>query len=507
MSRSTEPLRCDAEWSQGAWVAPSARGPAAPSGLRAAFWLIVWAGLWLFLLVATSLSPPVDNAEQLSWVHSLQWGYYKHPPLPTMLLWPAVKLFGVQAWVAAVMGALVTGAAVLVSRRLVRELAGRHVADLATLGTLCIGYYNGRLDYFNLDVVLLLAMAMAAWFCWQAFAQRSHRAWLALGLVLGLGGLAKYQVALVALSVAVYWAWQGGWRDRLHRHGIWHASLLSLLVLSPHAVWMVEHDFQPLHYAIVNSAAARMSFVQCSVDAVRWIGDQMSQLLPALLLGGGLLALSGRRAPAAASTSTAREREVSMFLFCFGALPLVLMAIVGLLFNVRLHMNWATAFMPLTCAWLMQAVGWRQWARVRWRSAVAGFVAVQLLLAALTWASSAYGLSALNQRKSRNFASQQIADEIGPRARAELGGPVRIVGGPQRLASVLALRLAERPLVLVDGNYEVSPWIPDDLADDCGVLWVGGPEDPVPHDLSQHWIGKELWWGVERGVATPEACR
>src|SRR5256885_10565865 len=24
-----------------------------------------------------------DNLEQLTWVHSLEWGYYKHPPLPT----------------------------------------------------------------------------------------------------------------------------------------------------------------------------------------------------------------------------------------------------------------------------------------------------------------------------------------------------------------------------------------------------------------------------------------
>ena len=61
--------------------------------------------------------------------------------------------------------------------------------------------------------------------------------------------------------------------------------------------------------------------------------------------------------------------------------------------------------------------------------------------------------------------------------------------------------------MLVEGNYEISPWIPYDLADGCGVLWVGGPEDPVPYDLDQQWIGKELWWGVERGVATPEACR
>jgi len=471
----------------------------------AALWLGLWAGLWLLLLSATSLSPPVDNAEQLSWVRSLEWGYYKHPPLPTFLLWPWVKLFGLQAWVPAVVGALVTCAAILVSRRLVCELANRHVANLATLGTLCIGYYNGRLDYFNHDVVLLLAVAAAAWFCWQAFAQRSRGAWLALGFIIGLGALAKYQVVLAALSVAVYWAWQGGWRDPLHRRGLLQAAAIALLVLSPHAVWMVEHGFQPVHYAIVNSAAARMSFVQCSVDALRWIGDQFSQLLPALLLGAGLL-LHSRRKESATAAAPPSARDVSVFLFCFGLLPLALMAAVGLLFSVRLHMNWATAFMPLTCAWLMQLTGWQRWNQVRWQHALLGFAAVQLLLAGSEWATSAQGVTAIHQHKSRNFESQQLADELALPARAALGGPIRIIAGPQRLASVLALRLAERPLVLVDGNYEISPWIPEDLSDRCGVLWVGGNKDPVPHDVDLHPFGKDMWWGVELGIAAPGVC-
>ncbi|MBC7716569.1 MAG: glycosyl transferase, partial [Pseudorhodobacter sp.] len=48
----------------------------------------------MLLLTPVSLSPPVDNIEQLTWVRSLQWGYYKHPPLPTWLLWLTVQGFG-----------------------------------------------------------------------------------------------------------------------------------------------------------------------------------------------------------------------------------------------------------------------------------------------------------------------------------------------------------------------------------------------------------------------------
>ena len=491
---------------------PATRPTVLPGSLWALLGLGLWAGLWLALLAHNGFSPPVDNAEQLSWVRSLEWGYYKHPPLPTLLLWPWVQAFGLNEWASYLAGALTTCAALLLSRRLLRELSGSHVANLATLGTLCIGYYNGRLNYYNHDTVLMLTVAAAAWCCWHAFEHRSHRAWLGLGLSLGLGALAKYQIALAVLSVGAYWAWQGGWRDALHRRGLIQAALLAGLVFSPHVLWLVANDFQPLHYASHNSDAP--SYLQCSVDALRWIGDQLTQLLPALLLGGGLLLFSRRAAPESVPTAAAgldatqgaRRARVSAFLFCWGLLPLLTMAVIGLLFGVRLHMNWATAFMTLTCGWLMLHVGAPRWQAVRWRHALAAFIAVQLLLAALDWSASARGTPAFDQRHSRDFASQRLADDVGPPARAELGGPVRVIAGPQRLASVLALRLAERPLVLIDGRFEISPWIPSELASRCGVLWVGGAGDPVPYDLDVHSLGPQLWWGVARGSAEPGEC-
>ena len=489
-----------------------------PPSLKTVLALALWAGAWLVLLAAMSFSPPVDNAEQLSWVRSLEWGYYKHPPLPTMLLWPWVQAFGLHQWVAELLAAATTCVGLLIGRHVLRELLGKHVADLATLGTLCIGYYTGRLNYYNHDVVLLPAVAAAAWCCWHAFEHRSRRAWIGLGVCIGLGALAKYQIALTVLSVGVYWAWQGGWRDALHRRGLIQAALLAGLVFSPHVLWLVANDFQPLHYASHNSDSP--GYFQCSVDALRWIGDQFTQILPALLLGGGLLAFTRRTARAGVgdvgaatavdalvdAAQAARQARVSAFLFCFGVLPLLTMAVMGLMFGVRLHMNWATAFMTLTCGWLALRVGLARWQAVRWRPALIAFIAVQALLAAVDWASSARGVPAFDQRRSRDFASQRLADELGPAARAELDGPIRVIAGPQRLASVLALRLPDRPLVLIDGRYEISPWIPSDLASRCGVLWVGGAEDPVPYDLDIHPLGPKLWWGVEPGSAEPGEC-
>ena len=79
------------------------------TGLQVAIGLTLFAAVWLSVLAFTSLSPPADNIEQLTWVRSLEWGYYKHPPLPTWLLWLPVKVFGLSAWASYGVGAVMTG--------------------------------------------------------------------------------------------------------------------------------------------------------------------------------------------------------------------------------------------------------------------------------------------------------------------------------------------------------------------------------------------------------------
>ena len=44
---------------------------------------------WSVLPALLQTVPHADNIEQLNWAHRLQWGYLKHPPLPTALLWAA----------------------------------------------------------------------------------------------------------------------------------------------------------------------------------------------------------------------------------------------------------------------------------------------------------------------------------------------------------------------------------------------------------------------------------
>ncbi|MEO5732120.1 MAG: glycosyltransferase family 39 protein, partial [Rubrivivax sp.] len=149
---------------------PKRSRAAQPSLAAVAALLLVFAAVWLVHLDWASLSPPTDNIEQLTWVHAIEWGYYKHPPLPTWLFWLGTQALGIEAWTSYVAGALCTLTSMVLMWTLLRHLRGSRWATVALLGALCITYYNIRLYYYNHETVLMVFVAASAWACWQAHA-------------------------------------------------------------------------------------------------------------------------------------------------------------------------------------------------------------------------------------------------------------------------------------------------------------------------------------------------
>jgi hypothetical protein len=448
-------------------------------GRTIAFILLAFVGVWLAVLALTSLSPPVDDIEQLTWVRSLEWGYYKHPPLPTWLLWLPVRLFGLAAWVAYLMGAACTVGAVLILWRLLRVLRGPSYAGLALLASLCITYYNRQLNFYNHEVVLLLLTAASAWLCWQAFATGRLRWWLALGAAIGLGALAKYQVAVTLCCVLCFGLQQRAWRNDRHRLGALAASLTALLIFSPHIEWLRNHDFEPVHYAMGTSLSVGLPLLARCEQALHWLADQLlNRALPAWLLLAPVLwraRRSGVRPVAAVSAVSAGHEDPRSraFLLIWGGVPLLFMPAVALVFGADLPMHWGAPFLLLAVPAAMELVRRETWERVDLARVLPVFLLLQAVLLATMYFSSSVGPLRWRSQGWRNVDSRALAREVGAAAREELGGPIRIVVGEPAMAGALSLDLAEHPLVLINGRFDHSPWIARDLLRRCGALQIG----------------------------------
>lgn len=496
----------DSEWAGAGLPHSSARvlGPAGRSGAaprlsardltnwQIVFVLLAFAVVWLVAVTRFQLSAPDDNIEQLTWVRALEWGYYKHPPLPTWLLWLPVRAVGIDAGSTYLLGAACTLAAMATLWHLLKGLRGRRYANLALLAMLCITYYNGRIDYYNHEVVLMLCTAISAWACWHAFSSGRLRWWITLGAAIGLGALAKYQIAVSVACVLAFGLGCGGWRDPRQRTGALAAVLVALLIFAPHVEWLRAHDFGPVRYAIDSSLGAELSWRGRALGAMHWLADQLfNRAMPAWLLLAA--ALRGSRSSAAASSGGAdaaqpfvTDRRERLFLQAWGGVPLVFMPAVATLSGSALPLHWGTSFLFLAVPAAMELVPRRRWNAVNPRATLKTFVVVQVLLLLVASLTSPHGLPAAQARGWQAVDSVALARRLQTEMHASAAGTVRVIAGPAEIAGALALELPQHPLVLIDGRFDWSPWVEPELVRRCGMLRltlndpasVGEPLDP-----------------------------
>ena len=414
--------------------------------------------------------PPVDNVEQLTWVKSLEWGYYKHPPLTTWVFSLPVFLFGQSAHVSYVTGALVTLAAVLLQWRLLVELRGPRYASLASAAVLCITYYNDRLYYYNHNVVLMFFASAAAFLCWRACLTGGIGWWALLGAALGLGMLTKYQMAIVLLCVVLYWVWQRGWASAAQRRGLLFAGLIALVIFAPHVQWLRTHDFAPVEYARDTSLGAHVILSARAGRASHWLADQLLNRAIAawLLLSVAFISARSRRVEAP-HTQVAEGRAL---LVIWGVVPLVCMAAIGLLLGADLQLQWGTAFLLFAVPAAMEIMAHSAWSQYRLRSVVIAFVALQGVMLCINFLTSPRGPVSMRDTHSRAFDVAALAAALGDPARNALSGPICVVSGPAALAGALALEFPEHPLVLIDGRIDRSPWIYQRTLGECGVIEI-----------------------------------
>lgn len=483
------------------------RGPGVPRALSSsAFPVGLSLGLilaWATLLALTVIDPPVDNIEQLTWVRSMQWGYFKHPPLPTWLLWPFVQLFGLHAPVAALLGAVVQGGALLLWWDLLRRLAGLTVAGLSLLGALCIAHHSLRLHHYNHNALLLLASVAAAWFLWRAWEDGRRRWWLGLGVAFGLGLLAKYQMVASILAALLFVAWGVRHRAQADARALLKGLALALLVagvvVAPHLHWLSLHPANPLGYAAESTVGAELTGADRWRGWGLWLGELVTKAAGAVVLVGGLCLIAAIRLarpgegppPARVAQAAAPRALILIWLFT----PLALITGMSLGAGAAIRPHWAMSLSLWAVPWALMAIGPQ-----RLKAVPQGWVVVLVILvqgALVLQHLRVEGPTARDQRPARwgQPMAERWAAPVAEAARRELGGDIRLVIGPQTVAAAFALATPERPYVLLDGRRDISPWVPHGLMERCGVLFIAY-EPPGPQTRAIDGAPEGIIWRV-----------
>ncbi|MGZ5269387.1 MAG: glycosyltransferase family 39 protein [Ramlibacter sp.] len=408
---------------------------------------------WVVLAACMNHSQLHDSLEQFVWGQSLEWGYWKHPPLTSWLMWGALKVLGPTPFATYVLGAVLTMATIACTVRLAQLLAGREVAVLTAL--LLVLHYGltRRAQVYNHNTVLLACSAAMALAVLHAVRADRRRDWLLAGLAAGLAMLAKYQAVVPIAGALLAIVLAGDARRRLP--GVLLATAVALALFLPHVVWTMQRGFETVHYATsyMNGQGAHGGGRSLGVLAM-----QLKYFLPAIGFALLLWAAAGRGRPAAAAAPWPAEQRA----WVAGLVLLPVLVLAGAVAaGVRVQSHWglqATQFLLVPAAMLLHR-RFGPWGR---RHAWV-WLAVQALALGIYVAQGAGGLhEPRHARDVRNVDAADISRQVLAQWQASTRCELRYLSGPVALAGMVSAYSHRTLRVLEDGDSRKSPWIDRD---------------------------------------------
>ncbi|MEO8156067.1 MAG: glycosyltransferase family 39 protein [Rhizobacter sp.] len=465
-------------------LAPAAQRPAARDPLL--WFALVMAWVWVLMPALINPGQQGDHFEQFTWAHSMEWGYHKHPPLPTWLLAIAIKLFGASPYAPYGVAALMATGTCVFTYLVARELLGARTASLAIVLWGLHWAFSWKAQLLNHNSVMMCCIAAAAWLAIQATRRRpAWPWWILLGLVGGLAMLSKYQsaVPLVGIILALWRA--GHLRTRANALGLLVAVAISLLVFAPHVVWVANHDFVTLKYA--SSTVHQLDMLGRARKLLSFTALHVRMLLSVLLCIAALALWSrGAQASAAPVDAGVSERERNAWLLGLLVWPLAVLVVLCLAQGVNLQDHWgfqAVQFISLWLTWRLRDLG----TQAALRLVVLALVAHALAM--FTYSRSVWDPRTLEHRgrPDQFYPAQALADVVMAEWRRMTPCPLRYVVGPTYEGGMVSVYSGQNPAVLEAGVPALSPWI--DLADlsRSGAVYVYGQAPAVmPGPLPLH---------------------
>jgi hypothetical protein len=214
-----------------------------PVGGRRGFLLLLAAYAVLLFTLRVAISPSLGRDDLIEAIIAQGWALGYNPTQPPLYTWLVMAASGALghgvAAHALVKFASLYLAYVFFFLAAERALRDSYLAALATLTWLATYMFGWDVTQNYTESVLLLTMASAL--MWLALRMRDGAGfadYLALGAVLGLGALTKYNFPVIAATLAAAGLFDPRLRRAMLDKRILAAAAVALLLFLPHWLWM-----------------------------------------------------------------------------------------------------------------------------------------------------------------------------------------------------------------------------------------------------------------------------
>ena len=407
------------------------------------FWVATLAqgSLWTLVPSLFYAAPPGGVPFVLAVGHEWLPGSPYGPPLAYWLANIAFTLGGmVGVYLLSQLCVVVTFWAVFT---LGRRILGAAHAAMAILLMAGISVFTVPTVEFSQSVLAMPLTALTLLFGYGALADNKRGDWVAAGITLGFLLLTTYAglILLALLTVFVLATAQG--RSRLRSLGPWPATVIVIIIVSPHLYWLYR-------------AGVSLLFSHAG-------------LVVLAMVAGGVLA--GHNTPAPAVERVPAERFAKIFVYYFALAPAFVATLLAVLTGQSGPVGGSAPLVVFSGLAVIIVAG--DMIRL-YRQRISALVWLGLLIVppavivaatvTLPWTAAVD----LEVSKPANAMGQFFSDTF----RRRTGRPLAVVIGDVRTAGLVAFASPDRPNLYIDGSPALSPWLSDNAVREKGAILV-----------------------------------
>ena len=446
--------------------------------------------VWTLVPSLTQANLPLDVVECLAWGKEWQWGYHKHPPLHSWVVEIFFMPFGKAMWPGFLLSQLCVILTFICLWRFGKPMIGK-ARTIMAIGLLeGIIYYQFTTPEFNSNVSLLPLWAWSVYAFYLGVKKESIWSWLLFGIMMGLSILSKYASLLLGGVLFLFLLTTQQGRRVWRKPGVYLSAAAILLILYPHVQWVMANEGQTISYFMGRSQAYHSPWWYRFIFPLDFFLGQILAVLGMIIT----FVLVFRNQLVRAQThlkrllsSIPQEGWEKTFIKFMALGPLGVALLLSFVFNIRLRTMWGVPFFTFLPLWLIvECVPYISSHAFRRFFKSVGML---MFLSATAYAGIYYlEPYILHKPKRGHFPGQIMAEQLTLSWHEYTHLPLQYVIGDIWEAGLVGFYSADRPSVLINGDYSISSWIkPGQLKEAGGlIVWlIKGENEDMPSSLKQ----------------------
>jgi 4-amino-4-deoxy-L-arabinose transferase-like glycosyltransferase len=402
-----------------------------------ALYVLLWTAYGTVAKSAQGLHP--DMTEIIAWSRDLSFGYLKHPPLAAWLVWLWFSVFPIADWSYYLLAMLMPAITLWIVWRMSADYLDANKRIVAVALLTFIPFFNFHALKFNVNTVLLPLWAATTWFFLRSV--RTHgAAWAALAGVAAAGAmLGKYWSVFLLAGLALAALIDRRRLDYLRSLAPWVTTAAGVIVLAPHLIWLMRHDFDPFSYAMFIHGAK--PFGTAFARALGYLAGACGYVaIPVIIV----LAVARPSAKTLADIAWPQETERRLAAAAFWG-PLLLPALGATLVGAEIISLWSMPAFSLFPVLLLSSPAVTMRA-IDTRRILTGVVALPLVMLAVSPV-----IAIIGQRAGPSPAAAQgrlLTKEVERLWHQATPLSLRYIGGKADLASAVSTYAVDQPRLL-----------------------------------------------------------